>query len=600
MYQTTVGAMIKTIRKQQKISQAALCQGLCSVQTLSKLERDNCETDALLLDVFLQRLGKSPTKLEFILPWTEYRKIKLRDLIETLIWKKKKAKAEVLLNYYEQQFSSSNSLQQMYCLRTRANLVYQIDRNLSLAKELLSQAIQQTLPNFRFQEGIPQRISSMEMENLLLLARIALEESDETLACPLLQTCLSYIENHVTDEEEQAKIFSKAAWLQARLLFLQGQEFQALALCETAIEQLRRNNICYFMLPLLQLMASVSYEPRHSGTQNHWKEWYLCLKELYEEFGVPWYCHDDLFHNCSKREYHLDYELIRGERLAQGYTQAELSDAIYQSPESLSRVETGKVSPSKKTFEEFMQRFGWDRKRYQGVILVNSFEWLELKRNIDRQLALANYSEAKQLVEQLKRHIDCRLIQNRQEIEFQEAILSSHFNQCSKEELYDALKRILSYTYSLDSETRYRYPLITESVILNCLCITLSSLQKREEALAIYDKIISCFLKSKTDRKYHYRSLGLLLENRSITLFQWSIRNNMEKIKQSISYELQCDCGMSLPAELTAYTLAFDNTAEQQEKKGKKIKQAYQMSQLFYQTQYEKWIEKYRKKYLES
>ena len=42
---------------------------------------------------------------------------------------------------------------------------------------------------------------------------------------------------------------------------------------------------------------------------------------LWSSFAEPWCPVDMIFHNCYQKEYHLDYELVRDERKAQGITQ---------------------------------------------------------------------------------------------------------------------------------------------------------------------------------------------------------------------------------------------------------------------------------------
>ena len=110
----TIGSLIKQERKKRKISQKKLVAGLCSAQTLSMLEDDMCETDAFLMDMLLQRLGKSPDKLECIVSGEEYHRIKMRSLIEQLIVRRKRKYADYLLERYHDSFKSTDTAQQMY------------------------------------------------------------------------------------------------------------------------------------------------------------------------------------------------------------------------------------------------------------------------------------------------------------------------------------------------------------------------------------------------------------------------------------------------------------------------------------------------------
>lgn len=55
----TLGRLIYVLRKEQNISQAVLCQGLCSKSKLSKIENDQLQPDIFLSEALLQRLGVS-------------------------------------------------------------------------------------------------------------------------------------------------------------------------------------------------------------------------------------------------------------------------------------------------------------------------------------------------------------------------------------------------------------------------------------------------------------------------------------------------------------------------------------------------------------
>lgn len=590
MNRISLGAMIEKIRKEQKISQKTLSQGLCSVQTLSKIEGDLCETDTLLLDILLQRLGKSPDKLELILPQIEYKRIRIRDFIETLIWKRKEKKAEALLNFYKTQFEKNNHAQMMFCYRTNARIAYYLKQDLPSAKQYLLDALETTMHGWREETLFQYQISTIEMENLLMLIQILLEQENETAAESLLSVCILYIQKHFTDEEEYTKIFSKAAWLQARIWLKQKLPYKALTICETAMEHLRKNGISYFMLPLLELMSACF---RMEGTkQNQWIQWYECYLELYQEFCEPWYCHDDLFHNCYQREYHLDYEIIRGERLSKGYTQFELIDAIYQSPETLSRVETGKVSPTKHNFEQLMQKLNLNRKRYDGAILVDSFELLELKQQIDREINRREYVKGKLLLDQLKTKLDLKQIQNHQFIEGLEHTILFRTGKLSAEAYEQASKKSLSYTYSIEKAPFFRPPLKNECVLISQICNASFDMNRWEETFSLCDSAIQSFFHSKVDLRYHYRSLGLLLANRIIFTANHLNETTAKPISGcSIRYELLCGKGNFLPAELISYARYLKKENDHY-RSDIKIKQAYYVSLLFYQTTYEAFIEK--------
>lgn len=120
MHVITVGSIIERARKEQKaISQKTLIQGICSIQTLYAIETNQYKTDILLVDILLQRLGKSPDKLEIILSQEAYQLVRQRDLIEEAILRGRKALAAAALEAYPAQ----NNVNQMYPCHTASTMI---------------------------------------------------------------------------------------------------------------------------------------------------------------------------------------------------------------------------------------------------------------------------------------------------------------------------------------------------------------------------------------------------------------------------------------------------------------------------------------------
>lgn len=119
---------------------------------------------------------------------------------------------------------------------------------------------------------------------------------------------------------------------------------------------------------------------------------------------------DTIFHNCCQKEYHLDYELFRDERKEKGMTQEEFADGIYQDNSSISRFEKGKASPNKKTFRRMTQKLGMEKGRYNGYVVADSFEVMELRTQLDILEMRRRYMEARKTLEKMKEQFFCNLV----------------------------------------------------------------------------------------------------------------------------------------------------------------------------------------------
>ena len=171
----------------------------------------------------------------------------------------------------------------------------------------------------------------------------------------------------------------------------------------------------------------------------------VVLKSVYKRYKKEWHFTDSIFKNCCQRTYYMDYELIRGERLSQGFTQEQLIEGIYENPESLSRVESGKVSPRNKTFVQLFERLGIEKGRYNTFIVTESFEVLEMKKELDRLTSRRLYNEADKKLKDLKEILDLSVIENQRFIYGLELALASMLNKESSEKLLEEMIQLLQY-----------------------------------------------------------------------------------------------------------------------------------------------------------
>ena len=302
MYCTIWGKMIRQLREEKKISLEKLSRGFCSKQALSNMERGDVQADKLLMDLVLQRLGKSTDRQEPILSWESYHLEETIDRLEQSIWQGELEKAGIYREEFlrlivrgknraageyvrfnggikqQPSFGSPSSgwgspkkldrVREMYWHRIHAQWAYWIDKDETTAVRELFAAAELTMPGWSKQRLEYYAVSTVEMENLLALARLGfirhkrehgqnpgafcgqmhrehwtLPEStfvlrDESRGRKVftiytfLCECMQYIRRAFTDGQERAKIFAKCAWLLSYLEEEQGNLPEACRLCE--------------------------------------------------------------------------------------------------------------------------------------------------------------------------------------------------------------------------------------------------------------------------------------------------------------------------------------------------------------------------------
>lgn len=537
MDNTTIGAIIATLRYEKKYSRKKLCQGLCSTQMLIKIENDEADVDKFMLDMLLQRLGKSPDKLEVILSDEEYEKIYARDCIEELIWKNKKHEAGTLLKKYEEQYAKDSYVQKMFVLRTKAYISRNLEHDIKKTQKYIRQAIEMTLPGINSINIKKYLLAEAEMENMLELGRCLIEQEKMEDAEELLMSCQEYIDINVTDEVEYAKLNSKSSWLCARIYVNRGAYMQAYQICENAMEWLRKYGILYFMIPLLEQLLYCCEQLGIDSKKNKWKIYYDILNQLYNDYSMNWYCQDSLFHNCLQTNYHLASEFIRQERQAKEMTQEQLVEGVYEMPENLSRVENGKAMPTRKKFEGLMENLGIERGKYCGTVIVDEFNVLQQKYEIDILIGTGKYEAAQEKFNYLRDALDCSKKMNAIALEIYQILINVGIEQIDAETAYKKLKSILEDSLLLRNGKIYRVPFYNELLALNMMCSSLKKMEKWEEASLIYEEIIKVVEESKINVKYQNAIMSLVLANANLH------DTDISRCNKGISYELSCGKG---------------------------------------------------------
>lgn len=575
MYFISAGSVIERARKEQpRLPRKKLIQGICTEQTLYALETDQCETDILLTDILLQRLGKSPDKLEIVLSREAYRLVRLRDLIEETILRGRKELAIAVLASYPTQ----NSVNQMYHKRMQACLSYRIDKDYAHTADLLQQAILLTLPGFSYETIETYLISTMEMENLLALERVRIETAADSGLQPdpgHLELCMDYIDRHFTDEEEHAKICAKCTWLLAQIYLRQNQAAQAMIVCEKGISGLRNHTMIYFMLPLLELMTKIGSRIGIAAEQNKYVKYMETLRFLWDSYAKKWYPTDMLFHNCCQKEYHLDYELVKSERTAKHIKQEDLSDGVYKNASSFSNFENAKVSPSKKTFEKLMDKLDIEKGRYNGFVITDSFETMTLRHHLDIALSHNEYAKAENLLEQLRSQLDTTIIENQNTLEDAEILIHRKLHKISTEEAFERQKKLLESLLDAEKKTLRHIPMRNETLIINHYCITLLDLGHADKAIDLYLHSLKKIQKSRINVKYRYRSFSLLLYNYAHLTQDYSAACNVLK------NELYCGKASVLPLCMHIISLFLEDSGEPRQIWMRYAEYIYYMSDLY-------------------
>lgn len=590
MSNITIGRIIEKLRQEKNYSRKKLSQGLCSTQMLIKIETNKSDVDKFMSDILLQRLGKSPDKLEILISKEEYRKLYMRDEIEELIWKRKKEEAEALLLEYENSYAKDNTVQKMFVLRTKAYLCQELEGDSARAEAYMRQAVELTLPGMKMENMNEYLLAAIELENILELSYLILQQGRVQEAAWILEACQKYVEKNVTDEVEYTKIFSKIAWLSSVVYIKRDEYDKAIKIGDCAFENLRKYGNLYFMMPLLEQLIQCCEKLGKDESRKKYQIYDELIKELYQQYGEEWYCQNSLFHNCCQTGYHLISEFIRQERQAKKLTQEQLIEGVYEGPENLSRIENGRVVPTRKKLDGLLKNLGVERGKYCGTLVVEDFEILESKYEIDILVGIGKYKEAQKKLSELEKRIDNEEKINKMAMSIYKMVIELGVElstgRMHVEAIQESVRTLLKKNGVLRDGRVYRVPFFYEMAALNALGICLKRTGKRQEAIAIYQDILRCVEESAIDEKYQNLIVSPVVANLDLydSKRKWG--------KKGISYELRCGKGKMLYMHFYSQVELMEEECVKREM----TRKAYYLSELFYRENNRQQIKEYYEK----
>ena len=110
----TIGEILRFYREKYNFKQSDVCNGICSISTLSRIENGNKAADSLILECLLGRIGKEVLQFEMILNDYDYSLWMLRKQIEREFVRNDKRLTEKILNIYQEQMPQNENVHKQF------------------------------------------------------------------------------------------------------------------------------------------------------------------------------------------------------------------------------------------------------------------------------------------------------------------------------------------------------------------------------------------------------------------------------------------------------------------------------------------------------
>ena len=226
-------------------------------------------------------------------------------------------------------------------------------------------------------------------------------------------------------------------------------------------------------------------------------------------------------------------DIIRLTRKSLSITQEQLCDGIC-STETLSRMETGKQSPNRDTYELLMERMGRIRERAYSMLSISDFKVLEKKKQLEDCLHQYEYNRAEAILKEIKKSLGNTIL-DRQFLIRAESLIRYRLNKITTDEFLEGLQEAIRLTIPrYGTISLANWPLTySEAIILLNISTAYAEKEDYEKAIGILEEVISALEHSYMDEQ---QRVILQLPNIS-NLSKW--QSKIGKYEKSIKTALR-------------------------------------------------------------
>lgn len=204
------------------------------------------------------------------------------------------------------------------------------------------------------------------------------------------------------------------------------------------------------------------------------------------------------------KEFHIG-EVIKKRRIELGLTQEELCEGIYEPP-TMSRIETGRQSPSRTKLNVLLQRLGLPDDRYYALLSDNEVQIADLQKEIVSCNVLGKQEKGLEMIKELEKIADLQDTTIQQFILRSKVILGKLENGEIKPYSFDQKLEMLFQAihltaprFNIEEIDRGLYGL-DEVKVINQIALTYSRNDEHKKAIDIYYQLLRYI-------KKHYQNI---------------------------------------------------------------------------------------------
>lgn len=231
-----IGSIVKEYRIRLNISQEELCNNLCAVSTLSRIESCNQIPRRKLIEALFSRMGINPPTSGIPMSSADFKRENLEFTIYGLV-SRGCFNIKSLLDEYKDCSDCMDVLEKQFYCFYRALYDDAMNHDSRNALTCYIDALRLTAKDYRI-ERLPEGRLFTRIEVLILISisrtLYFLDKKDNAIA--VMEFLRSYFERGIVSEEEKAKNYPVILFNLENWYGLDGKNELALALCEKGID----------------------------------------------------------------------------------------------------------------------------------------------------------------------------------------------------------------------------------------------------------------------------------------------------------------------------------------------------------------------------
>lgn len=249
------GDIIRLSRTVSNITQEKLCENICDIQTLSRIENGKHKVKREVYEQLMARMERCPQKMYAIFSGEQLELLEERDKLEAAIRKHDFFAANQHLIRLESKIGES-VVSRQYIGKQQAVVAYGSGKmDVKEFVEKLEKNIQLTIPDYKAYLEKAYPFTEQEMDTLISLAIAYKDRGEFQRGMKILEMLLRSLEKDYLDTQcaKEGKVLINCN--RVRILGMLGRHEDALALCKSTFEEAKACQYEIF-LPSILLEAS--------------------------------------------------------------------------------------------------------------------------------------------------------------------------------------------------------------------------------------------------------------------------------------------------------------------------------------------------------